>query len=149
MVAAPYISYGWIEKKEEPTMTRPKKEKELTRSHHITLRLTDTEYELVTDNAIEAGLSRSDYLRKMILDGKINVRYDIVVDLPELQKLVSEFGKIGGNLNQIAKYFHTGGIRSMAMQDEISQCITDLYELRKEVKRMAGDFHGNIKTHRK
>ena len=130
-------------------MTRPKKNKELTRSHHITLRLTDMEYELVTDNAIEAGLSRSEYLRKMILDGKINVRYEVVADLSELQKLVGEFGKIGGNLNQIAKYFNTGGIRSMAMQDEISGCIADIYDLRKEVKRMAGDFHGNPKTHRK
>lgn len=130
-------------------MTRPKKERELTRSHHLTLRLTDMEFELVTDNAIEAGLSRSEYLRQMILDGSINIRYDVVADLPELQRLANEFGKIGGNLNQIAKYFNTGGIRSIAMQDEISQCITDLYELRKDIKRMAGDFHGNTKTHRK
>ena len=31
----------------------------------------------------------------------------------------AEFGKIGSNLNQIARYFHMGGIRSKAMQDEI------------------------------
>lgn len=130
-------------------MTRPKKEKELTRTHHITLRLTDMEYEVVTENAKEAGISRSDYLRKMILNGQLQIRYEVVAELPDIQRLAAEFGKIGGNLNQIAKYFHTGGIRSIAMQDEISQCIVELYALRDEVKRMAGDFHGSAKTHRK
>lgn len=130
-------------------MTRPKKEKELNRSHHITLRLTDMEYEVVTAKAKEAGLSRSAYLRKMILDGKMEIRYDIVADLPELQTLAAEFGKIGSNLNQIARYFNTGGIRSLAMQDEIHQCIAELFDLRNDVKRMAGDFHGSVKTQRK
>lgn len=40
-------------------MARPKKEKELARSHLIAFRLTDVEYDLVTRMAKEAGLSAS------------------------------------------------------------------------------------------
>jgi hypothetical protein len=128
-------------------MARPKKEKELARSHLIAFRLTDVEYDLVTRMAKEAGLSASAYIRKLLLDGKVNITYEVVADVPELQKLAAEFGKIGSNLNQIARYFHMGGIRSKAMQDEIHECISQIFDMRKEVAEMAGDYHGSVKTY--
>ena len=112
-------------------------------------RFTDMEYGLITDAAEETGLTLSEYIRKMVLEGKIAIRYEVVADIPELQKLTAEFGKIGSNLNQIARYFHTGGIRSKTMQDEIQSCISELWNLRKDVTRMAGDFHGSVETYRK
>lgn len=57
--------------------------------------------------------------------------------------MVNEYGKIGSNLNQIAKYFNSSGERSLAMEDEIRRCISDLFSLRKEVLKLAGDFNGN------
>ena len=130
-------------------MARPKKEKELARSHLIAFRLTEVEYDLVTRMAKEAGLSASAYIRKLLLDGKVNITYEVVADVPELQKLAAEFGKIGSNLNQIARYFHMGGIRSKAMQDEIHECISQIFDMRKEVAEMAGDYHGSVETYRK
>ena len=64
-------------------------------------------------------------------------------DLPELQKLTNEFAAIGNNLNQIAKYFNTGGLQSKAMREEINSCIAQIMQMRKAVMEMAGDFHGN------
>lgn len=145
-------------------MARPEKEKELSRSHHITLRLTETQYQTITDAAKEAKLSRSDYIRQQLLKGKVIINYDFWVDIPELQKLTSEYHNIGNNLNQIAKYFNTGGIHSQEMRQRINQCVSELFALRKEVLKMAGDFrttaerhkgipggcfHGNTKTYRK
>ncbi len=46
-------------------------------------------------------------------------------------------------LNQIAKYFNTGGTHSQAMENEIHQCISDLFLLRKKVLEMAGDKYFN------
>lgn len=129
-------------------MIRPQKEKELSHSHHITLRLTDMEYELVMNRAKEAGISRSDYIRKQLLEGAFVIKYEIVADIPELQKLTAEFGKIGNNLNQIAKYFNMGGVRSKSMQDEIHECISRIFEMREDVRKMAGDYHGSFETHR-
>ena len=130
-------------------MARPKKEKELARSHHITLRLTETQYQKITDAANEAKLSRSDYIRQQLLKGKVIVTYDFRVDIPELQKLTSEYHNIGNNLNQIAKYFNTGGIHSQEIRQRINQCVSELFDLRKEVLKMAGDFHSNTKAYRK
>lgn len=79
----------------------------------------------------------------------VKIQCPVIVDIEELRKLTAEFGRIGNNLNQIAKYFYIGGIRSQAMQDEIHECIMQLFSLRDEVLRLAGDYHGNIETYRK
>ena len=128
-------------------MARPKKEKELRHKHQIMLRLTDTEYEIVAENAKSANLPLAEYVRKQVMKQKVIAKYEIVADLPELKKLVAEFGKIGSNLNQIARHFNSGGIHSQAMRKAIEQSVSRIYELKYEVLKMAGDFHGNTKTH--
>lgn len=130
-------------------MARPKKEKELLHNHQIMLRLTDTEYEIISANAKEANLPLAEYARKQILNKKVIVKYEIVADLPELKKLIAEFGKIGSNLNQIAQYFNSGGIHSQEMRNAINQSIARIYEMKYEILKMAGDFHGNTETHSK
>ena len=60
-----------------------------------------------------------------------------------LRDILKEYGKIGSNLNQIARYFNTGGERSLAMEEEIRHCIADLFDLREEVLKLAGETDGN------
>ena len=122
-------------------MTVRNKQNHLKYKNVITLKLTDIELNIVNHAATMAGLSRSEYIRQLILNG--TVRYEIVADMDDLKKLVGEYGKIGSNLNQIAKYFNTGGMRSLAIEDEIHQCIADLFKLRKKVLEMAGDTDGS------
>lgn len=143
-------------------MARPKKDKELQHKHQVMLRLTDTEYEIVSEGAKAANLPLAEYARKQIMKQKIIAKYEIVADLPELKKLIAEFGKIGSNLNQIARHFNSGGIHSQRMRKAIDQSITRIYEMKYEVLKMAGDFrsaaegredksegcsHGNTETH--
>ena len=133
-------------KKEEMIMAPKKKPKELKRQNNITVKLTDIELELLNQKAEMAGTSKAEYLRNLLIGTPMKVRYEIVADMQDLRKLAGEYGKIGSNLNQIAKYFNTGGERSLAMEDEIRQCISELFVLRKEVLRLAGDFRGSVKT---
>lgn len=130
-------------------MAPKKKSNEQKRKNIITLKLTDIELEVLEHSAAIIGVSRSECLRKSFLEKEIQLHYEIVADIDEVKKLVNEYGKIGSNLNQIAKYFNTGGNRSLAVEDEIHQCISDLFSLRKEVLRMAGEFDGNLKAHQK
>lgn len=130
-------------------MARPKKEETVFRGKRITVRFSDSEYETVNKYAREANLTVSEYIRKLAVGDTVTIRYDIVADMPELQRLAAEFGKIGSNLNQIARYFNMGGVRSKAMQDEIHECISKIFEMRGEVKKMAGDYHGSVEAHRK
>ena len=109
-------------------MTVRNKQNHLKYKNVITLKLTDIELNIVNRAATMAGLSRSEYIRQLILNGTVHVRYEIVADMDDLKKLVGEYGKIGSNLN--------------AMEDEIHQCIADLFKLRKKVLEMAGDTDG-------
>ena len=76
---------------------------------------------------------------------QINHQIEVVADMNDLRKLVSEYGKIGSNLNQIAKHFNSGGSQSRAIENEIHQCITDLFLLRKEVLKLAGGMNAIVK----
>lgn len=128
-------------------MNNKKKTKEIAHPNFVAVRLSDLELTLLDQGRGLLGISRSAYLRKLLCEKQIQNRIEVVADIEILRKLVHEYGKIGSNLNQIAKYFNTGGNRSMAMEDEIHQCISELFSLRKEALRMAGDFNGNYKTH--
>ncbi|MEY8335481.1 plasmid mobilization relaxosome protein MobC [Lachnospiraceae bacterium 47-T17] len=136
-------------------MARPKKDRELRHKHQIMLRLTDTEYEIISENAKAANLPLAEFARKQIMNQKVIAKYEIVADLPELKRLIAEFGKIGSNLNQIARHFNSGGIHSQRMRKAIDQSVARIYEMKYEVLKMAGDFrsaaggnlNGNTETH--
>ncbi len=128
-------------------MARPKKEKELKRNKHIMLRLNDTEYDIISENAKNANLPLAEYVRRLVMNKRVIVKYEIVADVPELKKLIAEFGKIGSNLNQIAHYFNLGGFHSKEMRNAINQCIVQIYEMKYEVVKMAGNFYGSTETY--
>ena len=145
-------------------MARPRKQKELRRTHPVMLRFTDTEYERLLSLAESASLPLAEYIRKQVTGKQVKIKYEIVADIPELKKLIAEFGKIGSNLNQIARHFNSGGIHSQEMRKAINQSIARIYEMKYEVLKMAGDFtsisgqpkvknegdlHGNPETHSK
>ena len=130
-------------------MTRRKKPKDEIRNHLVTVRLDETEYMLVCDSAREAGLSLSEYFRRQAVYGNIEIHNHIVADFPKLEKLTREFTAIGNNLNQLARYFNTGGLRSKAMSDDLRRCLNEIMKMRKEVMEMAGEYHGIDQAHRK
>ena len=76
-------------------MARPQKEIQKKKKNCIMLRLSDTEYEIVTNYAKEAGYPPAVYARKQILEGQVKIECPIIVDIEELRKLTPEFGKIG------------------------------------------------------
>ena len=141
-------------------MARPKKEKELKRNNRITLRFTDVEYEVITENAKAAKLPLAEYARLQALNKKISVKYEIVADVPELKKLIAEFGKTGSNLNQIAHHLNQGGQQTAEILKTLRQRLAEIYEM-KYVIKMAGSFstagqyadnskrasHGGTETH--
>ena len=123
--------------------------KDNQRTHIICLRLTDIELSVLEDRAEKCKMTRSDFIRNLILNRKLTPKYQIIIDGEEIKSLLAQYGKIGSNLNQIARHFNSGGERSLAMQEEIQQAIEELYALRKEVLRLAGDYTGSPQTHKK
>ena len=83
-------------------MRTKNKDKELNHRHFIGLRLTDVELDLLDQGTACLSVSRSEYLRKLLLEKQIHHQIEVVADMNDLRKLVSEYGMIGSNLNQIA-----------------------------------------------
>ena len=120
-------------------MAPKKKRNEMKHSNIICLRLSDIELELVNHAASQAKLSRSDYLRNLILDHKMAIRYEVVIESNTIKMLLAEYGKIGSNLNQITKYFNTGGAYSKSVTNEIQQCLAEIF-----LSRWQDAFHQDI-----
>jgi len=113
----------------------------------LTLRVSDDELELINGYAKKAGLSRSAYLRKVVI-GKIPpIKYEIVYNSPEILKIFRNLGNITGNLNQIAKHLNKGGAFSMELRKEVSGCIAQILHIRDNVERLVAEYRGNSETH--
>ncbi len=67
-------------------MTPKKKEKNLKRKNIITLKLTDIELELLQKSAEITGLSRSEYIRKLLLEKEIHHQIEVIADMNDLRK---------------------------------------------------------------
>lgn len=126
-----------------------KKAESIRRTSNVMVRFSSIEYELVAGYAKDAGYPISTFVRKQALSEKVTVNYNIVADIGEIQKLTAQAAGIGNNLNQIARYFHGGGLASRGMLEELKKCIAEIRELRQEIVQLGGVYRGNSKTHRK
>lgn len=126
-----------------------KKDESLHKGKRVYIRFTELEYELVAGYAKDAGYPIGTFVRKQALREKLEVNYNIVADLGEIQNLTVQVAGIGNNLNQIARYFHGGGLASRGMLEELKRCIAEIRELRQEIVQLGGVYRGNSKTHRK
>ena len=82
-------------------MARPKKEKSLHRGKRVYIRFTELEYELVAGYAKDAGYPIGTFVRKQALREKLEVNYNIVADLGEIQNLTVQAAGIGNNRQKL------------------------------------------------
>lgn len=80
------------------------------RTNQIVFRLSDEEYSHFLEQLELSGLTRVQYLKRLIMQQNIKPR------LPkEYARVVYEISKIGGNINQIAH--HANASRYLAQED--------------------------------
>lgn len=124
-------------------MKRRNYQKDTTHPHFFAVRLSDMELDFLNQKSEKLGITKAELFRRLLSEKPIINKIEIVANIEELKVLVSAYGKIASNLNQIAKYYNTGGEVSLAITDEIRQSISDLFALRKNVLNMASTFKSN------
>ena len=129
--------------RKKKTRTTPQKER------FVGIRFDQETYNKIEMTARAADLSVSEYIRRMVIKGKVVVRQEIVAEVPMLKRLIGEFGKIGSNLNQIAHHYNGGGVRSKEMYDRTQRAISELYAMKYEVEKMGGEFRGYSEAYRR
>ena len=114
------------------------------RSRVVKTRLSEDEYADFTARL-------APYLRQAIRRTAIRpvIHVSAVNDelLSAVGKLTAEYGKIGGNLNQIARYLNEYGAPYNALSGEVRAAIADLAALKYEVLQKVGDAVGNTQAY--
>lgn len=117
--------------------------------YRVTVRFNKESYEKLLAMAKAANLSAAELIRQMVFKGKVNVKKEVVAEVPMLKKLIADFGKIGSNLNQIAHHYNGGGVRSREMYERTQRAISELYAMKYEVEKMGGEFRGYSEAYRR
>ena len=104
-----------------------------------------------TERLKHYDMSQAEFIRQAITRATIRpiVTVSPVNDelLSAVGRLTAEYGKIGGNLNQIARALNEYGTPYNALSVEVRAAISDLAALKFEVLRKVGDAVGNIQTY--
>ncbi len=106
------------------------------KSHRITIRLSDKEYERIKQSAKKTKLSMAEYVREQVSKGKIDIMQNAGPDITEFTTLTSEFHRIGINLNQISHHLNAGDEMTGSMQKELTHYISELKTMRDEFKEL-------------
>ena len=121
------------------------------RSRVVKTRLTDEEYADFTARLAPYGMSQSEFIRQAITRATIRpiVTVSPVNDelLSAVGRLTAEYGRIGGNLNQIARTLNEWHSPYPQLAGEVRAAVSDLAALKFEVLQKVGDAVGNIQTY--
>ena len=116
----------------------------------VKTRMTDEEYADFTERVKFCGISQSEFIRRAIDDAVIK---PIITVSPVNEKLLSavgqltaQLGKIGGNLNQIARFLNEHGTPYNSLSGDVRSAISDLADLKFEILRKVGDAVGDVQT---
>jgi len=106
------------------------------RSAHITVRLSKDERAALDAAAEKSGLTVGSYARQAMLGAPQprQVRRP-PVERRELARLLGEIGKVGGNLNQLAKAANTG---TLVYTGEMDAAIAGILEVRTAILQALG-----------
>jgi len=112
------------------------------RRDRVTIRFGDDELALLTEAADRAGLSVSGYARRLLVDAKpLRASRRPPIEKQLLAKTLGELGKIGSNVNQIARTLNAGGRPSSvdnALRADLRRSIADLTEMRAALLKILG-----------
>lgn len=123
-------------------MARPHKDSDDKRELTIRVRVTLAEKNLIWQRAQESGHTPSDFMRLKTIAGQPSRR----VPTPErevLLHLMAELGKIGGNVNQIARLLNRDGQgpSSGINPDSVTQAMASVDALTAQLLALLGHGH--------
>ena len=122
------------------------------RTHIVKTRLDDEEYAEFLRRMKLYEMNQSEFIREAISGA--TVRPTIVASLinddllAAIGKLTAAYGRIGNNLNQIARHLNEWRSPYPSMAKELQDAAADLATLKFEVMKKVGDAVGNVQAYK-
>ena len=116
------------------------------RSRVVKTRMTEEEYAEFAQRLSAYHMSQAEFIRQAI---RPIITVSPINDelLAAVGKLTAEYGRIGGNLNQIARTLNEWHSPYPQLAGEVRAAVSDLAALKFEVLQKVGDAVGNIQTY--
>ena len=131
----------------------PRKQHDTPRRKRVVkTRLTEEEYADFAARLAPYGISQSEFIRRAIRGASIRpvvVTVSPVNDelLAAIGKLTAEYGRIGSNLNQIARTLNEWHSPYPQLAGEVRAAASDLAALKFDVLEKVGEAVGNVQTY--
>ena len=122
------------------------------KTHVIKFRVTEREKLELEQTAKLLHLSLSTLIRRALHSAKIE-RTVVVAGggeetLNAVSTLLAQCGKVGGNLNQLARHFNSGGADTEQLRAKLLDELTDLTAFRLNAEKILGELYGNAQAYR-
>ena len=112
-------------------MTRPTKKPPINRRRNIRFHITATEEEagMIRQRMAEMGFTDTGaFARRMMMEG-----YHITLDLSEVRQMVSLLGRVGNNINQIARLANETQTVNASDIEEVKEQMDDIWAAAREI----------------
>lgn len=104
------------------------------RQRRFQLRVLETEYQQLHESAERAGLTIASYIRaKTLAIPTTRAIRRPVVEVQKLSKLLAELGRIGSNINQLAKRANSG---DMPLAGDIRDTLAACRQVAEQAKKI-------------
>ena len=122
------------------------------KTHVIKFRVTAEEKTSLELTCKLLNLSLSTFIRRALHSAKIE-RTVVVAGggeetLNAVSTLLAQCGKVGGNLNQLARHFNSGGADTEQLRAKLLDELTDLTAFRLNAEKILGELYGNAQAYR-
>ena len=122
------------------------------KTHVIKFRVTAAEKASLELTCKLPNLSLSTFIRRALHSAKIE-RTVVVAGggeetLNAVSTLLAQCGKVGGNLNQLARHFNSGGADTKQLRAKLLDELTDLTAFRLNAEKILGELYGNAQAYR-
>lgn len=116
------------------------------RTHLVTVRFTGDEFARLNYICDRLNITKAEHIRNSVFQlGGDGPLFQIALDNGSARELTAQFGKIGSNLNQIARRLNSGEQADNEIRDAINDCISDMNEELRFL-RTARAYRGDLKT---
>ena len=121
------------------------------KTHIIKFRVTAEEKASLELTCKLLNLSLSTFIRRAIHNVKIEKTVIVAggdETLTAVSTLLAQFSKVGGNLNQLARHFNSGGADTEQIRAKLLDELADLTAFRLSAEKVLGELYGNAQAYR-
>ena len=121
------------------------------KTHIIKFRVTAEEKASLELTCKLLNLSLSTFIRRAIHNVKIEKTVIVAggdETLTAVSTLLAQCSKVGGNLNQLARHFNSGGADTEQIRAKLLDELADLTAFRLSAEKVLGELYGNAQAYR-